>query len=138
MESPSRFQAFIESSATSRRIPIIILVDGNGDVITQSQAAAQGGIPPIPPEALAEAKQGNGQPVLIAPGMTPEAAVIGGIAELSGYADVFLYVIRKVDPDVVQYISATEATSTGHATTSLRKTASSVRPPGPKSGRARS
>jgi len=112
VESPGRIQAFIESSAASRRIPAIILVDGDGELITQSQAAAQGGIPQIPPQALEDAKQGNGQPVLIAPGFTPETNVIGGIVELSGYTDVFLYVIRKVDPDVVQYIAMTDATAT--------------------------
>lgn len=112
VESPDRFQAFIESSASSRRIPAIFLVDGTGEVITQSQAAAQGGFPPVPPNALQEAKQGNGQPILIAPGNTPDTAnVIGGITQLSGYNDVFLYVIRTIDPDVVEYISLTETTA---------------------------
>jgi two-component system nitrogen regulation sensor histidine kinase NtrY len=112
VESPDRFQAFIESSAASRRIPAIFLVDGSGEVITQSRAAAQGGYPPIPPDALADAKKDGGEPILIAPGNTPATAnVIGGVVQLSGYNDVFLYVTRKVDPDVVQYIALTEATA---------------------------
>jgi two-component system, NtrC family, nitrogen regulation sensor histidine kinase NtrY len=112
VENPDRFQAFIESSAASRRIPAIFLVDGSGEVITQSQAAARGEFPPVPPDALSEAKEANGQPILIAPGNTPETAnVIGGVVELAGYSDVLLYVTRKVAPDVVQYIAMTEATA---------------------------
>ena len=115
VESPPRFQAFIESSAASRRIPAIFLVDGNGEVIAQSRAAAQGGYPPIPPDALADAKKDAGEPILIAPGNTPATAnVIGGVAQLSGYSDVFLYVTKKVDPDVVQYISLAEATASDY------------------------
>lgn len=112
LESPDRFKAFIESAAAARRIPVIFLVDGEGNVITQSQAAVQGGIPAVPADALAEAKGGNGQPVLIAPGPTPDtASVIGGVIQLSGYSDVFLYVTRKVDPDVVRYIALTASTA---------------------------
>jgi two-component system, NtrC family, nitrogen regulation sensor histidine kinase NtrY len=116
VESPGRFQAFIESSAASRRIPAIFLVNGNGELITQSQAAAQGSYPPLPDGALSDAKQDAGQPILIAPGNTPDTAnVIGGVVELAGYTDVFLYVARKVDPDVVRYISLIEATSNDYS-----------------------
>lgn len=112
VENPGRFQAFIESASAARRIPAIFLVDGNGEVITQSQAAAVGDFPPLPADILADAKKDDGQPIVILPGGTTETAnVMGGVVKLSGYNDVFLYVTRKVPPDVVQYIALTKATA---------------------------
>src|SRR5690606_5332915 len=48
-----------------------------------------------------------GQPILIAPGTTN---VIGGIVQLAGYDDLFLYVTRAVAPEVVGYVALTEDT----------------------------
>ena len=112
LESPQRFQAFIASSAASRGTPGIFLVSGGGEVIAQSPAASQEEFPAVPVNALQDAKNVSGQPILIAPGATPGTSnAIGGVVQLSGYNDVFLYVTRKVAADVVQYISLTEATS---------------------------
>ncbi len=115
VENPDRFQAFIESSAASRRIPAIFLVNSDGDLIAQSRAAAQGDYPAVPLDALSDAKEDTGQPILIAPGNTPATAnVIGGVIQLTGYSDVYLYVVRQVDPDVVRYITLTESTASDY------------------------
>ena len=109
LQDPDRFRAFIESSAASRRIPGIFLVNGAGEVVAQTQAATQQEFPAVPADALTEAKGLNGTPVLIAPG---KENVMGGVVELSGYEDLFLFAVRNVSPEVVRYIALTEETVT--------------------------
>lgn len=101
LESPTRFQRFLNSSAQSRGIPGIFLVNGDGEVIAKTQASSKESSPPLPPDALAYVKTRNGQPVLITPGNTN---LVRGIVELSGYDDVYLFVTRSVAAHVLRYI----------------------------------
>jgi two-component system nitrogen regulation sensor histidine kinase NtrY len=108
LESPDRFQAFITSSAASRGIPGIFLLNGDGEIIAEATTPAQQEFPPVPPKVLADAKTQTNQPILIAPG---EENVIGGIVRLTGYEDLFLYVTRNASPEVVAYIALTAETA---------------------------
>jgi two-component system nitrogen regulation sensor histidine kinase NtrY len=107
LQDPERFRSFIESSAASRRVPGIFLVNGKGEVIAQTQAAVQADFPAVPAHALAEAKGTGGTPVLIAPGGED---VMGGVVQLAGYDDLFLFAVRNVSPEVKRYIALTEET----------------------------
>lgn len=107
LQDPDRFRAFIESTAASRAIPGIFLVSGTGEVVVRTQASTRQTFPAVPANALAEAKGLNGAPVLIAPG---KENVMGGVVELSGYEDLFLFAVRNVSPEVVRYIALTEET----------------------------
>lgn len=101
LQSPARFQNFMNSTAQSRGIPGIFLISGDGEVIAKTQASSQQEDPPLPPDALEYVKTRNGQPVLITPGNTN---LIRGIVELSGYDDVYLFVTRSVAAHVLRYI----------------------------------
>jgi two-component system, NtrC family, nitrogen regulation sensor histidine kinase NtrY len=101
LQSPQRFQQFLNSTAESRGIPGMVLVSGNGEVIASARVASQQNFPPVPPDALAYAKTRNGVPVFITPGNTN---LVRGVVELPGYDDVYLFVTRSMAPQVVRYI----------------------------------
>jgi two-component system nitrogen regulation sensor histidine kinase NtrY len=108
LQSPDRFQAFMTTSAASRGIPGIFLVNGDGEIIAQATSPSKQEFPPVPPKVLSDAKTQTDQPILIAPG---EENVIGGLVRLSGYEDLFLYVTRNASPEVVRYIALTAETA---------------------------
>ena len=107
IQSPERFQTFITSSAASRGIPGIFLIDGSGEIIVQNESSLTKDFPPIQENYFEDVKSRNGQPVLIPP---RENNLMGGVVQLSGYDDVYLYVARGVSPEVLGYISLTEET----------------------------
>jgi two-component system nitrogen regulation sensor histidine kinase NtrY len=104
VDDPDRFQTFLTDVADSRGLPGVFLVKGDGSVIAQARIGSQGSFPPPPPSALTEAAAQPAEPALIAPGSTN---MIGGVAKLAGYDDVFLYALRAIDPKVLRYLQMT-------------------------------
>ena len=103
---PDRFQAFMNSMAALRGIPGVFLVKPDGSLIAQANFQFSTGYLPPPADALARAAKSGNDPVLIAPGATN---VVGAIARLENYTDVFLYITREIDPKVIRYIAETTA-----------------------------
>jgi len=107
INDPDRFQSFINSTAQSRGLPGLFLVDDHGELIAQAQSSSSQKFPGPPKDALAEAIEKPGQPILIAPGGT---STIGGVTKLEGYENLFLYATRSVAPEVIGYVALTEET----------------------------
>jgi len=105
-QNPDRFQAFMNSIAALRGIPGVFLVKPDGTLIAQANFQFSTGYLPPPLDALNRAAKSGSDPILIAPGATN---VVGAIARLDNYTDVYLYITREIDPKVIRYISDTTA-----------------------------
>jgi two-component system nitrogen regulation sensor histidine kinase NtrY len=104
IEDPDRFQENLNELTASRGISGVFLITGDGLEVAQAQSGPHMDFPPPPEQGMAQAKSNGGQPVLIAPG---EQNVMGAIIQLGEYNDMFLYIVRPVDPKVVRYIGLT-------------------------------
>ena len=105
-QNPDRFQAFMNSIAALRGIPGVFLVKPDGSLIAQANFQFSTNYLPPPPDALSRAAKPGSEPILIAPGATN---VVGAVARLENYSDVFLYITREIDPKVIRYIAETTA-----------------------------
>lgn len=93
---PRRFDALLEAQASLRGITGAYLLDGTGTVLlrTELDPATKTIMPPA--RAMEEAKSGGA--VLISPGSSNQ---VGGVLKLKAYDDTFLYVVRLLDPRVL-------------------------------------
>jgi two-component system nitrogen regulation sensor histidine kinase NtrY len=105
-QNPDRFQAFMNSIAALRGIPGVFLVKPDGSLIAQANFQFSTSYLPPPPDALSRAAKAGSEPILIAPGATN---VVGAVARLENYSDVYLYITREIDPKVIRYIAETTA-----------------------------
>jgi two-component system nitrogen regulation sensor histidine kinase NtrY len=104
VDNPDRFQDFVTSLGSTRRVFSILLVKSDSSVVARAQAVESAQVPPPPPATLVDAKSNPSKPVLIPPG---DGNLLGGIVMLAGYDDVFLYVLRPIDPQIMAYLTAT-------------------------------
>ncbi len=124
IDDPDRFQNFLASNADARDLPGAFLVKGNGDVVTAAQPGSQAQFPPPPPTALKQAATDPTQAALITPGSTN---MVGGIAKLQGYDDVYLYALRPIAPAVLRQVAmAANNVNRVSGTRSRRGSASSL------------
>ena len=103
VEDPQRFERILTALAVTRSLPFTSLLDQNGNEIMRAQISVGGGYPRPPPgvtDGVAE-----GIPTQIAPGSTQ---FIGSIIKLRGYDETFLFVVRPVDAEVLQYMRLTD------------------------------
>ena len=108
LDSPDRFENFLTSIASSRRVIAVALVKGDGSILVSAKANPALNLPPVSAAEITDAKDNPTRPVLIPP--SPGANNLAGLSVLSGYDDVFLYVIRPIDASVIDYL-ATSANS---------------------------
>ena len=100
---PQRFERILTALAVTRSLPFTSLLDGNGNEIMRAQISA-GGAYPRPPPGVTDGVV-EGIPTQIAPGSTQ---FIGSIVKLRGYDETFLFVVRPVDAEVLQYMRLTD------------------------------
>jgi len=101
---PAGFGSFLNAQAAIRALPIAYLIDGEGKVLATAAAVPEWPYRAPPKEAMELAKQG--QVIVIAPGQT---SMVGAIKTLQNFNDTYLYVIRPVNPHVLQQLRATRA-----------------------------
>ncbi|ODN71373.1 Methyl-accepting chemotaxis protein I [Methylobrevis pamukkalensis] len=94
---PTRFEAGFEAQASLRGVQAAYLLDPSGKVILRSEFAPGARVFMPPPAALKEAEKGG--PVLISPGQT--TSQVGGLLKLKAYTDTYLYVVRDLNPEVL-------------------------------------
>jgi two-component system nitrogen regulation sensor histidine kinase NtrY len=104
LSDPDSFQAHLNELASSRGISGVFLMSGEGIEVAQAISGPLIDFPPPPPGGITEAKANGGQPVLIAPG---EQNVMGALVQLADYNNMFLYIVRPIDPKVARYVSLT-------------------------------
>ncbi|MEQ8444766.1 MAG: PAS domain-containing sensor histidine kinase [Pelagibacterium sp.] len=108
-DSP-RFQRILTALATTRSLPFTSLVNQSGETVMRAQINIPGAIPRVPDEVLQAA--GEGAPTLIAPGAS--SSLVGAVVKLRGYDDLFLFVARPVDAEVLEYVRLTDENITDY------------------------
>jgi two-component system nitrogen regulation sensor histidine kinase NtrY len=93
---PRRFDALFEAQASLRGVHGAYILDRDGTVLLRAEFDPDTKAIMPPAQAMAEAKKG--QPVLISPGSSNQ---VGGILQLRAYDETFLYVVRLLDPKVL-------------------------------------
>ncbi len=93
---PSRFDSVFEAQASLRGVHGAYLLDGNGTVLLRTEFDPNVRTIMPPQRAMDEALKGA--PVTIAPGSSNQ---VGGILKLKAYEDTYLYVVRLLDPKVL-------------------------------------
>ena len=103
-EDPARFAVFLNSVASDHNLPGVFLVNSKGALVTQAQTSHREQFPAPVIQAIQQAQKNPEQVVIVAPGATN---IIGGITDLQGYKDTFLYAARPLDPKVMRYLAMT-------------------------------
>jgi two-component system nitrogen regulation sensor histidine kinase NtrY len=93
---PRRFDTFFEAQASLRGVHGAYILDANGTVLLRSEFDPSTNTIMPPQPAMAEARKGT--PVLISPGSSNQ---VGGVLQLKAYEDTYLYVVRLLDPTVL-------------------------------------
>ncbi|HEY4200265.1 MAG TPA: PAS domain-containing sensor histidine kinase [Devosiaceae bacterium] len=102
-----KYQHILTALAVTRSLPYAQLISQDGDTLMKAQIAAQG-TPPKLPDGITQGVS-EGAPTPIAPGKTN---LVGSIVKLRGYNNTYLFVARPVDPEVLEYMSLTDANVT--------------------------
>jgi two-component system, NtrC family, nitrogen regulation sensor histidine kinase NtrY len=98
-----KFQRIFTALAVTRSLPFSSLISADGDTLMKAQINAPGTAPRVPDGLTVGV--GEGAPTLIAPGSTN---LVGAVVKLRGYADIFLFVARQVDPEVLEFMRLTD------------------------------
>ncbi len=94
-----RYQRIFTSLASTRSLPFTSLIAQDTDVLMRAQINIQGTPPKMPPSLMSDVVEGV--PTLISPG---ETNLVGAVVKLKKYDDVYLFVARPVDPEVLEYM----------------------------------
>ncbi|MBJ7576365.1 PAS domain-containing sensor histidine kinase [Devosia sp. MC532] len=100
---PQRFERILTALAVTRSLPFTSLIDKDGNTLARAQINVSGSYPQPPPGVTDGVIEGV--PTAIAPGSTQ---FVGSVVKLRGYADAFLFVVRPVDPEVLEYMRLTD------------------------------
>ncbi len=93
---PGRFDAMLQAQASLRGVQGAYLLDPKGAVILRTELDPK--VITIMPPARAFDEASKGGAALISPG---ESNQVGGVLKLKAYDDVYLYVVRMLDPKVL-------------------------------------
>ncbi|MEO5805136.1 PAS domain-containing sensor histidine kinase [Devosia sp.] len=98
-----RYQRILTALAVTRSLPFTSLISKNGDTLMRAQINAQGAYPKLPAGITDGVLEGA--PTQIAPGSTN---LVGSVVKLRGYDNVFLFVARPVEAEVLEYMRLTD------------------------------
>ncbi len=115
--SPQQFGRFLTAQAAIRSIPGAYLIDGKSKLLATTGALNDKPFEPPPPKAIEVAQEGKA--VVIAPG---KANKVGAIMKLQNYNDTYLYIIRPVNPRVLQHLRQTRASVVEYKKLEQRRT----------------
>jgi two-component system nitrogen regulation sensor histidine kinase NtrY len=102
-QDKTKFTTFLTAQAALRSIPMALLIDENGNLITAAQTKRQIPMQPPPKEAFEAVKEG--QPVIMTLG---GQAQIRSLLKLDEFDGVYLYTAKKVDPQIVEHLAKTD------------------------------
>ncbi len=98
-----QYQRILTALAVTRSLPFATLVSSDGDTLMRAQINAQNVAPQLPEGVFPHVTEGV--PTLISPGDTQ---LVGGIIKLRGYDDIYLFVARPVNPEVLEFMRLTD------------------------------
>ncbi len=102
-EDRTRFERVLTALAITRSLPFTSLIDRDGNTLMRAQINVAGAYPRLP----AGITQGvvEGIPTAIAPGSTN---LVGSVIKLRDYNEIYLFVARPVDAEVLEYMRLTD------------------------------
>jgi two-component system nitrogen regulation sensor histidine kinase NtrY len=103
LDDRQRFERILTALAVTRSLPFTSLINSQGDTLARAQINVAGGYPRLPEDITEGVVEGI--PTAIAPGSTN---LVGSVIKLRGYEDMFLFVARPVDAEVLQYMRLTD------------------------------
>lgn len=101
---PTRFDNFFDTQARIRSVNAAFLLNRNGKVVVRTNIQGSATFPQPPERAFAEADKQT--PAMIQPG---GRNLIGGVIKLNSYDNLYLYVIRAIDAQVINYVRTAQA-----------------------------
>ncbi|MGE0613539.1 MAG: ATP-binding protein, partial [Hyphomicrobiales bacterium] len=112
---PESFGQFLRAQASIRSIPTAYLIDADRKVLASS--GVDNTYEPPPAEAIEAARDGT--TALISPGSTNK---VGAVKKLNNFANTYLFIIRRVDPQVLAHLRATQASVQEYQVLDKRRT----------------
>jgi len=101
-----RFRQFFTAQASLRDLPTAMMLTADGTILLSADIQLPPEFKPPavpPPDALAKAVEGAPQV-----GFLNDANYVGAVTKLRGYDDIYLYVARFIDPQVLAQIRETQ------------------------------
>ncbi|MGI9385126.1 MAG: ATP-binding protein [Methyloligellaceae bacterium] len=96
---------FLTAQSNIRSIPFAYLIDGQGKMLANANSLSDVPYSPPPPKAIELARPGKA--VVIAPGS--KSNKVGAIKRLDNFDDTYLFIIKTVNPQVLQHLRAARA-----------------------------
>jgi two-component system nitrogen regulation sensor histidine kinase NtrY len=101
-ESPVSFGRILEGQAANRYFPAAYVIDREGRVLASAEAPSAPPFVAPPPSTIRDADTD----VVIRP--FESADLLRAIYRMKAYDDAYLYVVRRVDPGILNHLRATE------------------------------
>jgi two-component system nitrogen regulation sensor histidine kinase NtrY len=103
MGSPTALNHLVRTQALTRNLTEAVLIDGSGHIIAKSGFALTLEYDPVDPTAIERARDGE---VLILSDSNDNR--VRALVRLDRFVDTFLYVGRRIEPDVLNQINAAQ------------------------------
>jgi two-component system, NtrC family, nitrogen regulation sensor histidine kinase NtrY len=104
------FTEFLTASAASRKLPEAMLIDKDRHVLVNAQTGINVGFAEPPAGFLDNVNENEPEIAIF-----PEENYVGALIRLRAFQDTFLYVARRLDPEVVDQLKRTEASVAEYA-----------------------
>jgi len=102
-ESPKRFVRLLASQRLLRRLDEVHLLDSSGNIIMSS--VIDSSLNFIPPPEVAFERSLNGKPIRIVDAKTNRTSAL---VKLNNFIDTYLYIVKFMDPKLINYIKETD------------------------------
>ncbi|MGA9089720.1 MAG: PAS domain-containing sensor histidine kinase, partial [Bradyrhizobium sp.] len=97
------FLELLTASAAARNLPSAMMIDKDRNILETAQTGVKLNFAPPPPEILSHVNETEPEISVI-----PEENYVAAVIRLRAFNDIFLYVARPLDPDVVAQLKQTE------------------------------
>ena len=116
-ENPKRFLNFLTSQRLLRRLDEVHLLDSSGNILMSNIVDPT--LDFVPPSEEAFSKTLEGEPVRITDATTNRTSAL---IKLENFIDTYLYIVRFMDPKVINYLETTEQAVSYYYIVENRKT----------------
>ena len=110
------FTEFLTASAASRKLPEAMMIDKDRQVLVNAQTGINVGFAEPPAGFLDNVNENEPEIAIF-----PEESYVGALIRLRAFQDTFLYVARRLDPEVVDQLKRTEASVAEYAEIESRR-----------------
>ena len=116
-----RFQQFLMAQTTIRGLPLAVILNEELEVVERSNVRLTQDFAIPGKDALKALTENEPQVALI-----PESNYVAAVVKLRGYENLYLYVVRLLDPRVISQLRETRASVSDYALMEARRTGVTV------------